>query len=400
MRSKSEVENGELLIAFLQTDLPKTELIVASPAILADTVRLLWLTISLLDKDLLLKAVFNWVQRSQRVQYLAQALAEIRTRNMPEGTEAQREQKAERKLALVAELNRPLSLYLESQKPDQGHGLLQTAIGVYEEGVKRSQPDIALDRMISLEEFQTLEQQATQFLATEDVFVAACLFLQVEISKDRSMLFIKGESPSFKVSKREREPIFLGELPYSTDAAKKISHSLSRPDSDRGEVEQNYITAAFNHLVKINKYYSQIKAVAAYLNEDANRTKRDAMQFFGITNIDFERITLLARRAGILTWRVKRRTPNSYPINTEEQEFLTWYAKKMKITEPKALNMIISRFANLVRMQEEKEKRISPRKALAQFNRQEQVKQNEPAVSDQQAVPARKTVRVRQGAFS
>jgi hypothetical protein len=337
---------------------PKTELIIASSTILADTVRILWLTISLLNKMLLLKAVFNWVQRSQRVQYLAQALAEIRTRNMPTDTEVARAHKAERKLALIAELDRPLSLYLESYKPDQ-----------------ESQSNVAIDLMISAEEFQRLEQQATQFLATEDVFVAACMFLKVEISKDRSMLFIKGESPDFKEPRREREPVLLSGQAHSANTVKKISHSLSRPDDDRGEVEQNHITAAFNHLVKINKYYAQVKAVASFLNEDSSRTKKDAILFFEITNTDFERITLLARRAGILSWRVKRRTPNSYPINIENQEFLSEYAKKVQMTESKALNDIITRFARFLRMKEEQQKReAQAQKALEKFNQQEQAK--------------------------
>ncbi|MCL2876018.1 MAG: hypothetical protein FWF12_06965 [Betaproteobacteria bacterium] len=360
MRPKSEIEDGKILVSFSQLDLPKTGLIVASPTILADTVHILWQTILLLDKVLLLKAVFNWVQRLQRVQYLAQALAAVRTRNMPTGSNVQREQRTERKLALVAELNRPLSFHLESQKSEYG-----------------IQPNAALDLMISPEEFQQLEQYSMPFLATEDVFVAACMFLRVKISKDRSMFFIAGESPDFRDSIRDRQPIIV------EDAAKNISHSLSRPDRARGKVEMNSINSAFNNLVKLNRYYARVKAVAAYLNEDVARTKKDAMQFFCITNTEFERIMKLARREGIVTWRVKRRTPNQYPINASNQEFLTGYAERMQMTEGRALNDIIARFARFSYLQGEQHKRQSlPAKTLEQFRKKEQSRRQGTSTED------------------
>ena len=327
MRPKNEVEDGETLIAFIQTDLPKTGLIVASPNILADTVRILRQTISLLDKALQLKAVFNWVQRSQRVQYLSQALTAIRIRKVPMGSDERKRKKDERVKAIAVELSRHLALYLESA----------------EQGM---QTNTALEMLVSPEEFLLLEQQATQFLTTEDIFVAACMFLQVQISKDRSMLFIAGESPDFKDSKRERQPVILDE------AAKSVSHSLSRPDNNRGNVEQNCITSAFNYLVKLNKFYAQIKAVATYLNEDPSRTKKDAMRFFGLSSSNFEDIMVLARREGIVEWRIRRRPATRLPINANNQDFIAAWADARKITEAKALNQIVTLYARAYRLQE------------------------------------------------
>ena len=344
MRSKNEVEDGETLITFIQTDLPKTGLIVASPNILADTVRILRQTISLLDKALQLKAVFNWVQRSQRVQYLSQALMAIRIQKAPMGSDER--MMNERAKAIAIELSQHLALYLES--PDRG-----------------MQIDPALNVFVSPEEFQLLEQQATQFLTTEDIFVAACMFLQVQISKDRSMLFVSGESPDFKDSKRERQPVNLDE------AAKSVSHSLSRPDNNRGSVEQNCIASAFNHLVKLNKFYAQIKAVAAYLNEDADRTKKDAMQFFKLSSTSFENIMVLARREGIVEWRIRRRPATRLPINASNQDFIAAWADARKITEAKALNQIVALYARAWRLQEKQRIRNGlPHLVLDIFNQE------------------------------
>ncbi|MFP3526565.1 hypothetical protein SB912_29175, partial [Pantoea sp. SIMBA_072] len=74
----------------------------------------------------------------------------------------------------------------------------------------------------------------------------------VEIGKQGSVYYLSGESPDFKETKKNRNPLDLSD----EVVLKSLSSGLARPDTDRGAVERGQIDSGFNHLVRLNQLHN------------------------------------------------------------------------------------------------------------------------------------------------
>lgn len=320
-------------------------LLVPFPDVLEETVMMLHHLVVLSDKVLPLKSYFNMVQQAQRTTHLARALAQALTKNLPARTPADVMAKAERAAALEAEF--------------RAKGAVHLAAALAEETMKSARltaqaiPEhrAAIERDL----LKKLNQEAQRHLCTEDVFIIACSFLGVEIAKQGSVYYLKGESPDFKETKKNRNPIDLSD----EVVLKMLSSGLARPDEERGAVERGQIDSGFNRLVKLNKLYLTMTDVVRWIKEgDHNNTPRrkiDARKHFGLSHTDYERIMSMARREGMISFRNRKKDPsNSYVLRANNHQRVVEYAEKFGYSPQKTLNRILDDFFDLIEKRREK----------------------------------------------
>lgn len=188
----------------------------------------------------------------------------------------------------------------------------------------------------------SIKQAEQHFLCTEDVFIAACAFLSVDIAKQGSVYYLQGQSPAFKETKKNRSPINLTE----ESTLCELAFLLKRPKDARGKIEQGYIESAERHLTSMYKLYCTMLAMVAYSKqreaEGKSTTKTDLCKVFGTSLTDYERAMAMARRLGLLTFKRKKEQPNAYSLNSENEKFVLAVAAQRGVTPLKALNLIIS----------------------------------------------------------
>lgn len=325
MRAVSELREGRAkgtlgkqILLFAQRF---RSLLVPSPEVLAETVVILHPLVSLSDKVLPLKSYYNLVQQVQRTTYLARALAQALTEGMPDDV------KADRAAALEFELRAKGATYVASE----------------------------LAKKTERADIQRLDQDAQRRLCTEDVFMVACSFLEVEIAKQGSVYYLKGESPDFRETKRNRNPLNLSD----EVVLKTLSSGLGRPDGERGAVERGQIDSGYNHLVRLNKLHMTMNDVVRWVKEgDQKNTpcrKIDVRIQFGLSHTDYERIMSMARREGLISFRNRKKDPaNSYALRTKNHQRVVEYAQQFGHTPQKTLNRILDDFFELIEKRREK----------------------------------------------
>jgi len=337
MRAASELrENrakgtlGKQILVFAQGF---RSLLVPSPEVLAETVVILHPLVALSDKVLPLKSYFNMVQQVQRTTHLARAFA----KDLPTGTPA--EVKAERAA--------------EFKVMSQVKGAMHLAETLAEETKKsaRVTAQATPERWAAVEHdlLQKLDQDAQRRLCTEDVFMVACAFLEVEIAKQGSVYYLKGESPDFKETKRNRNPLNLSD----EVVLKTLSSGLARPDEERGAIERGQIDSGFNHLVRLNKLHLTMTEVVRWIEEgdqkNTPRRKIDVRKHFYLSHTDYERIMSMARREGIISFRNRKKDPsNSYVLWAKNHQRVVEYGKKFGHSPQKTLNKILDDFFGLI----------------------------------------------------
>lgn len=307
-------------------------LLVPSPEVLAETVVILHPLVALSDKVLPLKSYFNMVQQVQRTTYLASALAQELTKELPENTSAEKKSKTDRAGALEIELRSKGASYLASS--------------LVQEAQKKSGVD-TLDQQDDIERelLRKLEHDAQRRLCTEDVFMVACAFIDVEIAKQGSVYYLKGESPDFKETKKNRNPLSLSD----EVVLKTLSSGLARPDEERGAVERGQIDSGFNHLVRLNMLHITMTKVVSWIKEgdqkNTPRRKIDVRKHFGLSHTDYERIMSMARREGLISFRNRKKDPsNSYILRTNNHQRVVEYAEKFGHSPQRTLNNILDDF--------------------------------------------------------
>ncbi|MEH6416419.1 MULTISPECIES: hypothetical protein [Pseudomonas] len=188
---------------------------------------------------------------------------------------------------------------------------------------------------------EAIQQGVSRKLCTEDIFMVACSFLEVEIAKQGSVYYLSGESPDFKETKKNRNPLDLSD----EVVLKNLSSGLARPDTDRGAVERGQIDSGFNHLVRLNQLHNLMVESVRLMKADERLTKVDIRKKFNISHTDYERMMSMARRSGLISFRNRKKDPsNSYTLRNDNHERVSEHAKNFGHTPQKMLNKILDDF--------------------------------------------------------
>lgn len=196
------------------------------------------------------------------------------------------------------------------------------------------------------------QQEAQRKLCTEDTFMVACAFLDVEIAKQGSVFYLKGESPEFKETKKNRNPLNLSDEVI----LKKLSSSLARPDAERGAVERGQIDSGFNHLVKLIALSNIMQDAIRWIKSDENVRKIDVRKKYGLSHTDYERIMTMARRTGLISFRNRKKDPaNNYILRSQNHNRVVEYAEQFGHSPQKTLNKILDDFFEMIEKRKERE---------------------------------------------
>ena len=192
---------------------------------------------------------------------------------------------------------------------------------------------------------EAIQQGVSRKLCTEDIFMVACSFLEVEIAKQGSVYYLSGESPDFKETKKNLNPLVLSE----EEELKTLSSGLARPDTDRGAVERGQIDSGFNHLVRLNQLHNLMLESVRLMKADERLTKVDIRKKFNISHTDYERMMSMARRSGLISFRNRKKDPsNSYTLRNDNHERVSEHAKNFGHTPQKMLNKILDDFFGML----------------------------------------------------
>lgn len=182
-------------------------------------------------------------------------------------------------------------------------------------------------------------------LCTEDIFMVACSFLEVEIAKQGSVHYLTGESPDFKETKKNRNPLNLNDAVV----LKNLSSGLARPDTERGAVERGQIDSGFNHLVKLNQLHNTMLEAVKWMKDDERVRKVDVRKKYGLSHTDYERIMSMARRSNLISFRNRKKDPlNNYTLRANNHDRVMEHAQGFGWTPQKTLNKILDDFFNIV----------------------------------------------------
>ena len=192
---------------------------------------------------------------------------------------------------------------------------------------------------------EAIQQGVSRKLCTEDIFMVACSFLEVEIAKQGSVYYLSGESPDFKETKKNRNPLDLSD----EVVLKNLSSGLARPDTDRGAVERGQIDSGFNHLVRLNPLHNLMLESVRLMKADERLTKVDIRKKFNISHTDYERMMSMARRSGLISFRNRKKDPsNAYTLRNDNHERVSEHAKNFGHTPQKMLNKILDDFFGML----------------------------------------------------
>lgn len=346
MRQANEIKDrntlGKKILVFAQGF---RSLLVPSPTVLADTVLVLYPMVSLSDKVLPLKSYFNMTQDIQRSTYLAKALTTELVKSLPSATPEETKTRESRAAQLEMELRGKGAAYLAKALADE----LKKAESLNPKASREEQAEF------NKRHEQRIAQDAQRGLCTEDVFMVACAFLEVEIAKQGSVYYLKGESPDFKETKKNRNPLNL----MDETILKNLSSGLARPDAERGAVERGQIDSGFNHIVKLNALYitmgEAIKWIKDGERDNKPRRKIDVRKHFNLSHTDYERIMSMARREGLISFRNRKKDPsNSYALRAKNHQRVVEYSEKFGHSPQKTLNKILDDFFDLLEKRHKK----------------------------------------------
>ena len=335
MRHTSEIKDanvGEKIVLFAQKF---HLLVVPSPAVLVDTVLTLHQIILLIDKVLPLKSCYNVVQDIQKAKYLARELAVELTRSLPEG---------EREI-------RALTLENELRAKGTSH-LLDELTKANESAPAEHDHVKALVEAQERENLQArLNQGAQQHMCTEDMFMLACAYLELEVARQGSIYYVRGEASDVKETKRNRGIIQL----QDGASLKSASSALSRPDSERGTVERGQIETGFNHIVKLLALYNLRVPISDWIKErdrEGKVTRKvDVRSHFQLTITDYETVMDMARRDGLSTLKQRKKdSQNHYSLRVALHVFVLREAERHGVAPNKMLNKIVSDFLRITQV--------------------------------------------------
>ena len=319
MRELQSIENDPAALRALSAEIVDfathtRHLLVPSADQLIDAVILLRRLVLISHKVLPIKSYFNLLRELQRIVATAAALAHNQVKDMPDASAQQRQ--------------------LRQDAYEQWDAEYRASLAAYPAG------EI---------EGEQIAASVRRRLCTEDVFCAACAFLELSVSKRGSIYYIRGESPEFMETKKNRDPLSLD----SEITLKALASNLARPDADRGSVEQDQITYGYNLLAKLYQLFSLMPQVVQWIKEGetlANpRRKVDVRAHFGLTLRDYDTIMVMARQMGLSTIKSRRTaSANKYTLNAKIEERVQAEAERRGYTMNRALNVLLADFFMLI----------------------------------------------------
>lgn len=191
-----------------------------------------------------------------------------------------------------------------------------------------------------------IQANAQRARCFEDEFTLAVAFLDLEVSKLGAITYLKGESPDYKETKRNRALLDTSD----ESVLKNLSAGLTRPNEERGSVEMGMIEAAHKRMGKLIDLHNAMPEVVRRLNDGA--TKLDVMREVKVgimrerlTLTDYDTISRMARRAKLISFRNRQKDPaNNYELRADNHQRVRAIADRLGITPRRALNKILDDF--------------------------------------------------------
>ena len=289
-------------------------LLIPSTEQLIDAVILLRRLVLISHKVLPIKSYFNLLRDLQRIVLTSDVLAREKTKHMPEGTEAE----------------------------------VQAKQAAYEQYDAQFRASLAAHPVGEIEGAKVAAMVRHQ-LCTEDVFCAACAFLQLEVSRRGSIYYVRGESPEFLETKKNRDPLAMD----NEITLKTLASNLARPDAERGAVEQTQIAYGFNLLAKLYQLFVKMPFVIQWMKEGEHlaqpRRMVDVRAHFNLTLRDYDTIMVMARQMGLSTIKSRKTTSaNKYTLNQSVEQRVIAEAERRGYTPNRALNVLLTDFFMLI----------------------------------------------------
>lgn len=289
-------------------------LLIPSTAQLTDAVILLRRLVLISHKVLPIKSYFNLLRDLQRIVLTSDMLAQERTKHMPEGNAEE----------------------------------VQAKRAAYEQYDAQFRASLAAHPVGEIEGGKVAAMVRHQ-LCTEDVFCAACAFLQLEVSRRGSIYYVRGESPEFLETKKNRDPLAMD----NEITLKTLASNLARPDAERGAVEQTQIAYGFNLLAKLYQLFVKMPFVIQWIKEGEHlaqpRRMVDVRAHFNLTLRDYDTIMVMARQMGLTTIKSRKTTSaNKYTLNLNVEQRVMAEAERRGYTPNRALNVLLSDFFMLI----------------------------------------------------
>ena len=319
MRELSNIENDPAALEALSAEIvdfaTKTRyLLIPSHEQLTDAAILLRRLVLISHKVLPIKSYFNLLRDLQRIVMTSSILAQEHVKDMPENT--------------------PVQVAAKREAYQEMDAKLRAALAVHPVGEVEGEQIAAMVR---------------HRLCTEDVFCAACAFLQLEVSRRGSIYYIRGESPEFLETKKNRDPLSMD----NEITLKTLASNLARPDAERGAVEQNQITYGFNLLAKLYQLFVKMPQVVQWIKEGEHlanpRRKVDVRKHFDLTLRDYETVMVMARQMGLSTLKSRKKTEAAhYTLNSKIEERVVAEAERRGYTPNRALNVLLNDFFMLI----------------------------------------------------
>lgn len=183
-------------------------------------------------------------------------------------------------------------------------------------------------------------------LCFEDEFVLALAFLELEVAKLGAVIYLKGESPDYRDTKKGRALLETSD----DNVLKTLSSALARPNADRGEVEMGMIESAVRRMAKLIDLHNAMPEAARILKEKG--TKQDVLSSVKVgirreklTLTDYDIIMRMARRENRVDQRAREKDPqNSYELRADNHQRVVEMALKRGMTPRRCLNTIVADF--------------------------------------------------------
>lgn len=319
MRELSNIENDPNALMALSAEIVDFAtharyLLIPSTEHLTDAVILLRRLVLISHKVLPIKSYFNLLRDLQRIVMTSAVLASEKTQHMPDATPEQ----VEKKRAAYEQYDAQFRASLAAHPAGQIEG-------------------------------EKIAAMVRHQLCTEDVFCAACAFLQLEVSRRGSIYYIRGESPEFLETKKNRDPI-----PMDNEVTlKTLASNLARPDAVLGAVEKTQIAYGFNLLAKLYQLFVKMPLVIQWIKEGEHlanpRRMVDVRAHFNLTLRDYDTIMVMARQMGLSVIKSRKSgSSNKYTLNQKVEERVLAEAERRGYTPNRVLNVLLLDFFMLI----------------------------------------------------
>jgi CheY-like chemotaxis protein len=331
MRPVDEIQDPAKLLDFAKS---KRLLQFSSHESLGEITALLYKVVVLADKNMPIKAYLDVIREMQATSRQVEVLGGLSRIEAAVTASAEISDK-KRLLEVIEEARRVMSDVRKTLQ--EKITVLQDAFSPYGEVMP------ALQKIVA----------GLRPLAFEDEFMLAVAFLDLEVSKLGAITYLKGESPDYKETKRNRSLLDTRD----ESVLKNISAGLARPNDERGSVEKGMIASAHKRLAKLIDLHAAMPEVVRRLNEGA--TKLDVLRdvkvgFFKekLTHTDYDIIIRMARREKLIAFRNRQKGPaNNYELRSDNHQRVKAIADKLGITPRRALNKILDDFFALTAKQ-------------------------------------------------